>query len=81
MASGCPVVCSDATSIPEVVGDAAVTFKPDSVEDMAEKIWSVWNDDGRIEKMREKGLARANLFSWEKNALQTLDVYRRASER
>lgn len=80
MASGCPVVCSDATSIPEVVGEAAVTFNPGSCEDMAEKIWSVWDDDTQIEIMRMRGFARADLFSWEKTARQTLDVYRRAYE-
>jgi glycosyltransferase involved in cell wall biosynthesis len=81
MACGCPVVCSDVTSIPEVVGGAAVTFDPDSCEEMAEKIWTVWNDDCQIEKMRASGLARADFFSWEKTAQQTLDVFRRAAER
>jgi glycosyltransferase involved in cell wall biosynthesis len=81
MACGCPVVCSDVTSIPEVVGDAAVTCDPNSFEDMADKIWTVWNDDGQIEKMRARGLARADLFSWEKTARQTLDVYRRTAEK
>ena len=81
MACGCPVVCSDVTSIPEVVGEAAVTFDPNSCEEMAEKIWTVWNNDCQIEKMRVYGLARANHFSWDKTARQTLDVYRRAAER
>jgi glycosyltransferase involved in cell wall biosynthesis len=80
MACGCPVVCSDVTSMPEVVGEAAVTFDPNSWEEMADKIWRVWDDDSQIEKMRECGLARADLFSWEKTARQTLDVYRHAAE-
>jgi len=81
MACGCPVVCSNVTSIPEVVADSAVTFDPCSHEDMVEKIWMVWNDDGHIEKLRLKGIARAKCFSWKKTAQQTMEIYRVAAER
>jgi len=77
MASGCPVVCANATSIPEVVGDAALMFDPGSPNALAEAIWSVWNDDERLASMREKGLQRAKEFSWKRTVAETVAVYRR----
>lgn len=75
MACGCPVACSNVTSIPEVVGDAAVTFDPGSVEDMAEKIWGLWRDDAVRQESISRGLDRVSLFSWENMARQTIQVY------
>jgi len=79
MACGCPVVCSNATSIPEVVGEAGVLFNPNSAEDMAENINSVWQDDDRISAMRARGRERARLFDWETTARKTVTTYERAS--
>ncbi|MFZ2949026.1 MAG: glycosyltransferase family 1 protein, partial [Desulfuromonadaceae bacterium] len=45
MACGCPVVCSNVTSVPEIVGDAALIFDPFSAEDMAVQIWALWSDN------------------------------------
>ncbi len=75
MACGCPVVCSNVTSIPEVVGNAGLTFDPTSVEDMAEKVWSLWNDEEMRQDLRLKGSTRVNLFSWEATARETIKVY------
>jgi glycosyltransferase involved in cell wall biosynthesis len=79
MACGCPVACSNTTSIPEVVGDAAVTFDPGSAEEMAEKIWAIWNDDVLLCDLKTKGLGRAGQFSWENMARQTVQVYKKAA--
>lgn len=78
MACGCPVVCADSTSLPEVVGDAGVLFDPFDPEEMAETIWSAWNDEGRLTGMRERGLERVKKFSWDDTALKTIDVYKKA---
>jgi glycosyltransferase involved in cell wall biosynthesis len=78
MACGCPVACSAVTSIPEVVGEAAVTFDPESVEDMAEKLWSLWNDASSQQDLKAKGLDRIKLFSWHSMARQTIRVYEKA---
>lgn len=78
MACGCPVVCSFVTSMPEIVGDAGVTFDPLSPADMAEKVLAVWNNSEERARMKQKGLERAKMFSWEETARRTLDVYRRA---
>lgn len=78
MACGCPVVCSERTSIPEVTGDAGVLFDPTSPADIAEAILSVWNDGHRLAEMRQRGLARARDFSWEQTAWKTRYVYLKA---
>ena len=81
MACGCPVVCSNATCLPEIIGDAGITFDPMSPEDMAKKIWSVWSDDEHGKRMRQKGLERAKLFDWEETARKTISVYEKAGVR
>ncbi len=80
MACGCPVACSNTTSLPEVAGEAAVMFDPNSAEDMAEKIWSVWESDADRHQLREKGLRRLALFDWEEIARSTVAVYEKAAE-
>jgi len=75
MACGCPVVCSDVTSIPEVVGDAALTFDPHSAEEIAENIWRLWSDDSLRKELVTKGLERAKRFNWNNMAQQTIGVY------
>lgn len=78
MASGCPVVTSDRSSLPEVAGDAAVLVDPESVESIAEGIRRVWEDDALARDLTTRGRARARLFSWERNARLTADVYEAA---
>jgi glycosyltransferase involved in cell wall biosynthesis len=75
MASGCPVVCSQNSSLPEVGGKAAIYFDPLQVESIAEQISLVWNRDEIRETMRQKGLLQASLFRWEKTAKETVDLY------
>jgi glycosyltransferase involved in cell wall biosynthesis len=79
MASGCPVACSNVSSLPEVIGEAGVMFDPNSPEDIAEKIWAVWSDTDRQLQMKETGLERAKLFNWKDTALKTLAVYNQAA--
>jgi glycosyltransferase involved in cell wall biosynthesis len=78
MASGCPVACSDVTSIPEVVGEAAITFDPGSVEDMVQKVWRLWSDESLQQDVKTRGLARCKQFSWDTMARQTIHVYEKA---
>lgn len=75
MACGCPIVCSNVTSLPEVGGDACEFFSPYLPEEIADKIWSVWSDDTKRELLRSKGFERAALFEWSDTAKMTLDVY------
>ncbi len=70
MACGTPVVAARAASIPEVVGDAAVLVDPLEVEGLAGAISAVLTDDALAAGLRERGLARAALFSWANTAQQ-----------
>ncbi|TWJ13379.1 glycosyltransferase family 4 protein [Geobacter argillaceus] len=78
MASGCPVVCSNVTSLPEVAGDATELFDPSSVEEMAEKIRLVWESEDIRAALRLKGIERSGLFAWDEIARKTLAVYGKA---
>lgn len=73
MACGCPVVSSDTASLPEVCGDAVLYCDPKSPEDIANKIARVMGDPSLQSEMKQKGLAQAAKFSWEKCAYETLN--------
>ncbi|MGD0352430.1 MAG: glycosyltransferase family 1 protein [Dehalococcoidia bacterium] len=74
MACGAPVITSNASSLPEVVGDAGILVDPYNVDEIAEAIYKVVSDGKLREQMRRKGLERAKLFSWKKAAQQTLQI-------
>lgn len=76
MASGSPVIASNAASIPEVVGDAGVLLDPDDETGFAHAIERVTQDRAFAHTLREAGRERALAFSWERAARQTLAVYR-----
>jgi glycosyltransferase involved in cell wall biosynthesis len=76
MACGTPAVVSDRASLPEVVGEAGLLVNPDDAGDIAQAVTRVLTDDLLRARMREDGLAQAARFSWERTALETLDVYR-----
>ncbi len=75
MSFDCPVVCSNASSIPEVVGNAAMLFDPDSTEDLCQALAAVLNEAGRRKELIEKGRERIKKFSWAKCSQQTMAVY------
>jgi glycosyltransferase involved in cell wall biosynthesis len=74
MAAGCPVITSNVSSLPEVAGEAALTVDPDSPDAIAAAITSL--DERERERLRRLGLARAATFTRERQARQTLEVYR-----
>lgn len=75
MACGTPVLTSDTSSLPEVVGDAGIMIDPHDVDLMADKIYEVLNNDTLKEKLVKKGIERAKLFNWDKSAEETLQIY------
>jgi glycosyltransferase involved in cell wall biosynthesis len=75
MACGCPVLCVRASSLPEVVGDAAVLLPPDDSTAWANALQKVLSQPSVRERWRTRGLERAALFSWQKTARETLRVY------
>ena len=75
MACGTPVICSNSSSLPEVVGDGGVLVAPRSVA-LSAAITEVLTNDNLRHRLRRRGQARAALFSWENSAAKTLDLYR-----
>lgn len=79
MACGIPVVVSNTSSLPEVVGDAGQLVAPDDVDGWSVALWRALSDEHLRAEAREKGLRRAALFSWQRAARETLDVYRKVA--
>ena len=77
MASGCPVIVSDRASLPEVCGDAAIYCNPESEIDIAEKILGLTKNEAMQDDLRQRGLKRAQQFTWERSIAQTVEVFRK----
>ncbi|RRR72062.1 MAG: glycosyltransferase family 1 protein [Candidatus Viridilinea halotolerans] len=77
MACGTPVLCAYATSLPEVVGDAALTVDPFSMPEIAEGLQQLLANPQLRRDLSARGLQRARTFSWRRTALATLEVYAR----
>jgi glycosyltransferase involved in cell wall biosynthesis len=75
MACGAPVVAAANSSIPEIVGDAALLFNAQDVEGMADTLRRVLTDVSLRKAMIKKGIERATIFSWDRCACETIDVY------
>ena len=80
MACGAPVICSNASSLPEVVGDAALQIDPHDASAWADAIRAVLTDDTRRATMRERGIAQSKAFSWDRAADETLAVYQQVAK-
>jgi glycosyltransferase involved in cell wall biosynthesis len=74
MACGTPVVSSLATSLPEVVGDAAIAIDPLDVDSIASGIDTIVGDEQLRTDLRARGLARATRFSWDETARRTWEA-------
>lgn len=75
MASGTPVVTSSASSLPEVVGDAALIVAPDDETALADAIIRGVSDRVLRDELRTRGFIQAGKFSWKRTARETIDVY------
>ncbi len=80
MACGLPVVTSDTTSLPEVVGDAGIAVPPADVDGVVAAMARILDDETFARTLGERGRERAKLFSWEAAARQTLEIYRQVTE-
>lgn len=76
MARGCPVVSSNKTCLPEVLGKAAIYFNPDNEKEMKEQISKLIVDANLCEELINRGYEQAKKFSWADCARQTLDIYK-----
>jgi len=79
MACGTPVMVSDVGSLPEVVGDAGVLVDPMQTESVGETIFALLQDEARMAKLRDGGVARAKTFSWNKTAQEVKSLYEQLS--
>jgi glycosyltransferase involved in cell wall biosynthesis len=81
MACGTPVIAANASSVPELVGEAAYLVDPDDSRALGGAIIAVMIQDDLRESLRNLGLARATAFSWARTARETLAVYQQAVQR
>jgi glycosyltransferase involved in cell wall biosynthesis len=80
MASGTPVVTSNVSSMPEVVGDAAVLIDPYSVDSIVEGVRRVLTNPELASDLRARGIERAREFSWERSVARTRDLYQEVGQ-
>lgn len=81
MACGIPVISSNSSAMPEVLGDAALLLDPLDVEGFAAAMVRMLEDEDLRQEMQRRGLARAAGFSWERTARQTLALYHEVARR
>jgi glycosyltransferase involved in cell wall biosynthesis len=80
MASGIPVISSDTTSLPEVVGEAVISVDPCSVDALSEAMRRVIANPGLREELTQKGLIQSSKFSWARTARETMAIYQFVQE-
>ncbi len=76
MSCGTPVISSNRTSLPEILGNAAVYFDPKKPEEMAEKINMVFSDKKLYNELRNNGFERIKKYSWNEMGKETFDLYK-----
>lgn len=79
MACGVPVITSNTSSLPGIVGDAGILVNPEKTDEIVQAIKDVLEDDSRRQVMVKKGFERAKAFSWEKCARETIKLYKKVS--
>jgi glycosyltransferase involved in cell wall biosynthesis len=78
MSCGSPVICSNRTSLPEVVGDAAITLDPENTHALVEAMCDVLTKSDLQADLRARSLRRAALFNWRNTATETVAAYEEA---
>lgn len=81
MACGCPVVASRAGALPEVCGDAAVLLPPEDGRLWLEALRNLHHNPAWAQQLRERGVVRARQFTWQRTAMELLELYREATRR
>ncbi len=75
MACGCPVITSNTSSLPEVVGDAGIMVDPLDADGLYQEIYEILTDDKLKSMLMKKSLQRASMFNWRRTAQETWDIY------
>ena len=76
MACGVPVVTSNVSSLPEVVGGGGLCVDPDDIDALTQAMWQTVTDGSLRERLRKAGLVQASHFHWQKTAQETISAYR-----
>lgn len=79
MSCGTPVVASNRSSIPEVIGDAGLLFDPENTDELTDILITLADDSSQREDLIARGHERAKVFSWDKTVAETLEIYREVS--
>jgi glycosyltransferase involved in cell wall biosynthesis len=77
MQCGIPVICSNTTSLPEVMGDAGILVSPTNYDEISEAMLKVYQDDNLRQLLKQNSLRRASHFSWQKFANDTWEIYQK----
>ena len=77
MSKGCPTICSNTSSIPEVVGNASLLFNPSRIDSLSLQLNKIFFDHSLRKKLIKLGYLRSKLFSWEKCSKETYEVYKK----
>ena len=75
MACGTPVITSNTTSLPEVVGKEGIMVDPHKIPDLSSNMYDVLTDENLAKNMSIKGLKRSKMFNWEESAKKTVEIY------
>ena len=75
MACGCPVIASNTSSLPEVVGNAGILIDPHDFDALAEEMYQILTNNDLKQELSKKSVNRAKLFSWKNTARETWKVY------
>jgi glycosyltransferase involved in cell wall biosynthesis len=75
MASRCPVLSSNQSCLPEVLGDAGILVNPYNINEIVEKMFELLNNENLRKEYIEKGLSRVQEFTWDNVARRLLQVY------
>ena len=76
MACGTPVITSNVSSMPEIVGDAGVLLTPNDLQALARSLLELINGPVIRQELSKKGLERAAAFTWDRTAEKTVAIYR-----
>lgn len=76
MQCGTPVIVSNTSSLPEVVGDAGILIDPTNKDELHHAMWKLMNDERSQKELSQRSIARASQFTWEKSVDKTVEVYR-----
>jgi len=81
MKCGCPVITSNTSSLPEVVGDAAIKINPKKEKELTERIIELLKDENLRSELKKKGFEQAQKFSWEKSAKEVIGFFNKLDEK